>query len=62
MNQDPTRGFPEATIKSRLTMGNFMAERRGSGVQIGGPSARTKSDRKRFADRLDRWLAQRPTH
>jgi len=39
-------------------MRNFMDELRGSGVQTGGPSALSKSDRKRFADQLDRWLAR----
>jgi len=48
--------YTEATIKARLTMRNFMDELRGSGVQTGGPSALSKTDRKRFADQLDRWL------
>lgn len=52
--------YTRDTIKARLTMRNFMDELRGSGVQTGGPSALSKSDRKRFADQLDRWLAKRP--
>jgi len=51
--------YTEATIKARLTMRNFMDELRGSGVQTGGPSALTNSDRKRFADQLDRWLTKK---
>jgi uncharacterized protein YaiI (UPF0178 family) len=43
-------------IKSRLTMRNFMDTLRGSGVNTGGPPALSPSDRKRFADQLDRWL------
>jgi uncharacterized protein YaiI (UPF0178 family) len=51
--------YTKDTIKARLTMRNFMDELRGSGIQTGGPSALSKSDRKRFADQLDRWLAQK---
>ena len=51
--------YTKDTIKARLTMRNFMDELRGSGIQTGGPSALSKSDRKRFADQLDRWLASR---
>jgi uncharacterized protein YaiI (UPF0178 family) len=51
--------YTKATIKARLTMRNFMDELRGSGVHTGGPSALSKSDRKRFADQLDRWLVQK---
>jgi uncharacterized protein YaiI (UPF0178 family) len=51
--------YTKDTIKARLTMRNFMEELRGSGVQTGGPSALSKSDRKRFADQLDRWLAKK---
>ncbi|MEN1727963.1 MAG: YaiI/YqxD family protein [Pseudomonadota bacterium] len=51
--------YTKETIKARLTMRDFMEELRSSGVQTGGPSALSKSDRKRFADQLDRWLARR---
>jgi uncharacterized protein YaiI (UPF0178 family) len=45
-------------IKARLSMRNFMDSLRSSGVQTGGPAALSKSDRKRFADQLDRLLQQ----
>lgn len=50
--------YTKETIKARLTMRNFMEDLRASGVQTGGPSALSKSDRKRFADQLDRWLTR----
>ncbi len=43
-------------IKARLTMRNFMDTLRSSGVQTGGPPALSKSDRKAFADQLDKLL------
>ena len=47
-------------MAERLSMRNFMDELRGSGVQTGGPPAFHARDRQAFANRLDRWLAQRP--
>jgi len=46
-------------IRERLSMRNHMDELRGMGVTTGGPSPLSKSDRQAFANRLDRWLAQR---
>jgi uncharacterized protein YaiI (UPF0178 family) len=46
------------TIRERLTMRNFMDELRASGVQTGGPPPLAHGDRQRFANQLDRWLAQ----
>ena len=43
-------------IRERLQMRNFMDGLRGSGVQTGGPATLDQSDRKRFADQLDRLL------
>jgi len=37
-------------------MRNFMDTLRSSGVDTGGPPALNKSDRKIFADKLDRFL------
>ncbi|MFU8831031.1 MAG: YaiI/YqxD family protein [Wenzhouxiangella sp.] len=51
--------YTEANIKARLSMRNFMDSLRGSGVNTGGPAALSTSDRKRFADQLDRWLAKK---
>ena len=43
-------------IKSRLTMRDFMESLRSSGVDTGGPPALSQSDRKLFADHLDKIL------
>ena len=45
-------------IKARLNMRDFMDTMRASGVQTGGPPALSQSDRKNFADNLDRILAR----
>ena len=45
-------------IRERLEMRNFLDTLRGSGVQTGGPAPIDQSDRKRFADQLDRFLAR----
>lgn len=50
--------FTEDTIQERLTMRNFMAELRGSGVITGGPSSLAQSDRQAFANQLDRFLTR----
>ena len=46
------------TIRERLTMRSFMDELRASGVQTGGPLPIAQGDRQRFANQLDRLLAQ----
>ena len=43
-------------IRERLRMRNFMDGLRASGVQTGGPATLDHTDRKRFADQLDRLL------
>ena len=48
--------FSKDNIKARLNMRDFMETLRSSGVQTGGPSSLNQSDRKRFAEYLDRWL------
>ncbi len=48
-----------SNIKARLNMRDFFDTLRSSGVDTGGPSALSKTDRKTFADELDRQLAQR---
>jgi uncharacterized protein YaiI (UPF0178 family) len=50
--------FSPDTIRERLTMRDFMDGLRASGVQTGGPPPLAPSDRQRFANRLDRLLAQ----
>jgi uncharacterized protein len=47
-------------MAERLSLRNFMEDLRGAGVQTGGPPAFHVRDRQAFANRLDRWLAQRP--
>ncbi|WP_426416159.1 YaiI/YqxD family protein [Aestuariirhabdus sp. LZHN29] len=46
------------TIRQRLAMRNLMEELRSSGEQLGGPSQFNQQDRQRFANTLDRLLAQ----
>ena len=47
------------TIKSRLTMRDFMDTLRSSGIDTGGPPPLNQRDRQTFANHLDRWLQQR---
>jgi uncharacterized protein YaiI (UPF0178 family) len=51
--------YTPENMAERLSMRNFMDELRGAGVQTGGPAAFHARDRQAFANRLDRWLAQR---
>ena len=50
--------YSRETIQALLTMRNFMDELRGSGVQTGGPAAFSTSDRRAFANQLDRFLTR----
>jgi hypothetical protein len=43
-------------IRARLNMRDFMESLRSSGVDTGGPPALSKTDRKAFADQLDKFL------
>ena len=45
-------------IKSRLDVRDFMDALRESGVDTGGPTVLSKSDRKTFADKLDKFLSR----
>jgi len=45
-------------IKARLSMRDFMESLRSSGVDTGGPSAMNQSDRKAFANCLDKLLTK----
>jgi len=45
-------------IRERLAMRDLLETLRDSGVQTGGPAALDQTDRKRFADALDRFLAR----
>ncbi len=44
-------------VRARLQMRDFMETLRGSGIHTGGPAALGAADKKRFADHLDRFLA-----
>lgn len=46
------------TIRPLLNMRDFMDTMRASGIDTGGPPALNQSDRKAFADNLDRFLAK----
>ncbi len=46
-------------IKNRLNMRDFMETLRASGVDTGGPPPLSQSDRKAFANQLDKFLAQK---
>jgi hypothetical protein len=50
--------FSTEDIKARLTMRDFMDTLRASGINSGGPSALSQSDRKLFANHLDSLLAK----
>jgi len=45
-------------IKARLNIRDFMDTMRASGIQTGGPSAISQSDRQNFANQLDKLLTQ----
>jgi uncharacterized protein YaiI (UPF0178 family) len=51
--------YTKENIRERLAVRDFMDELRGAGVVTGGPPPLRKSDRKAFADELDRLLAKR---
>ncbi|HBC56106.1 MAG TPA: YaiI/YqxD family protein [Gammaproteobacteria bacterium] len=51
--------YTTENIKARLTMRDFMDTLRGSGINTGGPPPLSQSDRKSFADQLDRFLTKR---
>lgn len=50
--------FTPENIKGRLNMRDFMDTLRASGIDTGGQAALSQSDRKAFADHLDRLLAK----
>lgn len=49
--------YDEENIQERLSLRNFMDELRSTGVETGGPPAFNQSDRRAFANQLDRFLA-----
>ncbi len=51
--------YTPENICARLNMRDFLDTLRASGVETGGPSAFGPSEKKRFADQLDKLLARR---
>ncbi len=51
--------YDKNNIVQLLDMRNFMDELRGSGIETGGPSGFGQKDRFKFANELDRFVAQR---
>ena len=50
--------YTTQTIRARLNIRDFMDTLRSSGIHTGGPAALNQSDRKAFADSLDRLLSK----
>ena len=50
--------YSAENIQERLALRNYLDELRGSGERTGGPAALDNTDRKRFADQLDRFLGR----
>ena len=48
--------YSPENIQERLALRNYLDELRGTGERTGGPAEFDKTDRKRFADQLDRLL------
>ena len=51
--------YTAENVKARLSLRDFMAQIRDSGVNTGGPAPLSQSDRQAFANHLDRLLAKR---
>ncbi len=51
--------YSKDTIKARLNIRDFMDTMRSSGIQSGGPGALSQTERREFANHLDRLLAKR---
>lgn len=50
--------YTRENVRQQLSMRDFMAELRGSGVDTGGPASFNQRDRQAFANQLDRLLAR----
>jgi uncharacterized protein len=48
--------YSRDTIRQKLTLRDFMDEMRGSGIMSGGPAPLSQTDRREFANALDRYL------
>ncbi|BCL68960.1 hypothetical protein VINI7043_15951 [Vibrio nigripulchritudo ATCC 27043] len=50
--------YTRDTIKARLNIRDFMDTMRSSGIQTGGPAALSQTERREFANHLDRIIAK----
>ncbi len=50
--------YTKDTIKARLNIRDFMETMRSSGIQTGGPNALSQTERREFANHLDRYLSK----
>ena len=50
--------FSKETIKAKLTMRDFLDTLRGSGEQSGGPPPLSQTDRREFANQIDRLVTK----
>ena len=50
--------YSAENIEERLALRNYLDELRGTGERTGGPAEFGNTDRKRFADQLDRFLTK----
>jgi uncharacterized protein YaiI (UPF0178 family) len=50
--------YTRENVRQQLSMRDFMADLRGSGVDTGGPASFNQRDRQAFANQLDRILAR----
>ena len=50
--------FSPSTIKAKLNMRDFMDTLRSSGIHTGGPAQLSETDKREFANALDRYLAR----
>lgn len=50
--------YSHQTIKQKLSMRDFMETLRSSGIQTGGPPPLNQTDRREFANQLDKLLAK----
>lgn len=51
--------YTKDNVQSCLTVRNFMAELRDSGVQTRGPAPLSRKDRENFANQLDKFLTEK---
>lgn len=52
--------YTRDNVRQRLNVRDFMETMRASGEHTGGPAPFGQQDRMRFANALDKWLAQQP--